>query len=215
MGLKKLLMLTCSKYLFLRVTFLICLVPFNFLKAEIRNLPNEEIQKRAYNLQDRPSFYSGNPLKGFSKFNFFSRFYAPTPKYAEKIQIIIENELKKFGKINKIEMSVKTEKGEAIDLSGFDDGISLAYEIKNVLSIDRKELGIVRASLNLSTSVDVQKTKEECMTYIWSDNCFLKGNVEKDLEKLVSQSLKYLLHKFEINYSAVNSDQPIFNLYAP
>jgi hypothetical protein len=148
-----------------------------------------------------------------AKFNFFARFPASNKTAADKISIVIEKELKFFGKVIKPEMIVKTEKGDAIDLSGFDGGVTLTYEITNVTSPEGKNLGIVRASLNLSTSVLVQKTTDECESYIWSNNCFLKGSVEKNLETLVSQSLSYLLNKFENNYTAVNPTKPIFNLY--
>ncbi len=76
---------------------------------------SEATQIRSYDLQDRPSVASGNPLKGISKFNFFTGFPAPNPKTANKISALIETELKQFGQVQRPEMLVKTDQGDVID----------------------------------------------------------------------------------------------------
>ncbi len=176
---------------------------------------SEVTQIRSYDLQDRPSFASGNPLKGISKFNFFTGFPAPNPITANKISALIETELKKFGQVQRPEMLVKTDQGDAVDLSSFAGGVALIYQIQPVTALNSKNLGFVRATLNVSTPVTVQKTQTECESYIWSNNCFLSGNLETDLENLILQSLQFLLQKFDVDYKSANSENPSFNFYPP
>lgn len=176
---------------------------------------SEATQIRSYDLQDRPSVASGNPLKGISKFNFFTGFPAPNPKTANKISALIETELKQFGQVQRPEMLVKTDQGDVIDLSSFAGGVALIYQIQPITTLNSKNLGFVRATLNVATPVLVQKTQTECESYIWSSNCFLSGNLETDLENLILQSLQFLLQKFDVDYKIANSENPSFNFYPP
>lgn len=205
----RLYMLPYFRYLFFVV--MICFFPFQCLKAEVKKLSDKELMQWVYNEQDIPMFGTGNPLKGFSKFIFYSRFYA-SKDLADKVHVVIEKVLSQYGDVEKINLQVKTDKGSAVDFSKFDAGASLIYEIKNLSSIDGKDLGIVRASLNLTTSVTIDRTKKESDPYIWTNNCFLKGDINKNLESLVSQSLNYLLKAFSITYSSVNSEKPLFQI---
>lgn len=181
----------------------------NFLEADTKKSVAEEMQ---YNTQDRVRFTLQNPIKGLYTFNFFQMFPAKNKILTDKINTIIEKELNKFGIVKKKELVVKTDKGDAVDVSVFGEGVSLIYEIRNIISLDGKELNMIRASLNLSTVVNIQKTKEISRSYVWSSNCFMKGDTEKDLESHVSESLNYLLQKFMRDYSNVNSEKPVFNL---
>lgn len=181
-----------------------------FLMAAMQESPIENWRNDSYNDQDRESLASGNPLKGLNKYSFSSRFFA-TKTLADKINSIAETELKRIGTVDKKQMIVESDKGKSVDLSGFNLGSMLIYEIKNVTDLNGKELGFVRASLNLSAPVLIETTKKQCSSYIWSCNCFLEGDVNKNLETLVSKSLNYLLNQFRINYTSVNSDKPVFN----
>ena len=159
--------------------------------------------------QDSPN--SENPLQGISIFIFSARFPANKAVY-DKISSLLKNELSKYGTVRSTKMLVQKEKDEAIDVTGFDEGVFLIYDIENVLSIDGKNLGIVRASLSLQSSIQILKTKQECFPYIWSRNCFLKGNTNKNIEKLFMKSLDYLMCLFLNSYLTSNTNKPIFIL---
>src|SRR5579872_2559307 len=166
----------------------------------------KELHESIDSSQDRSSLALSSPLKGFTKFNFFSRIPAPNKAVADKVHGIIEKELKSFGKVAKASIIVKTECGDAIDFSSLDGGAILVYQINNVVSLKGKELGVVRASLSLDGSVLIEKTKNESQVYIWSDNLFLKGSVDKNLENLVAESLEALLKRFTSSYAPVNTE---------
>jgi hypothetical protein len=188
---------------------------FTTLQAELKQPSQKEIQNLIFMQQNRPNFGLENPLKGFSEFVFFS-MYPGSKSQSEKIDLFIKKELEKIGQIKKVELEVKNKDGEfGIDLSPFDQGASLTYEIRNLTAIDGKDTGFVRASLNLESRVSVLKTKQDCSPYLWSSNCFLKGSSGKDLEKLVMQSFTYLMQDFSESYKSANSEKPIFNLYTP
>jgi len=194
----------------------ICLLALsNFVIASSKSELKEASVERKhlfYNPQDRPNLAAQNPLKGFSKFIFFPMYPAGTKDLSEKIFDLVEIELKQFGQVNKSKLLVQTDKGEAIDLSVFATGATLIYKIENLTDFKGAELGIVRASLNLATAVEIKKTQQISSPYIWTSNCFLKGSTTQNLEGLVEQSLSILLKEFASNYSAVNPNRPVFEL---
>lgn len=202
---------------FKKVLLVICffsLIPN--LEAELKKPSPQEIQRYVFMQQNRPNFGVENPLKGFSAFNLFSMVPASNKAQSDKIGVLIKKELEKIGTVKKIELITKNKEGEeGIDLSPFDIGANLIYEIKNLASSDGKNTGIVRASLNFESRVNILKTKQECSVYLWSSNCFLKGNTEKDLEKLVIESLAYLMRDFSESYRSANSNKPLFNIVEP
>jgi hypothetical protein len=186
------------------------------LQAKMNKPSPQEIQSYLFAEQNRPSFGMENPLKGFSTFIFFPMYPAGNKNLSDKIGLLIKKELEKIGSVNKIELETKDENGvEGIDLSPFALASALIYQIRNLPSLDGKETGFVRASLSFESRVNIVKTKQNCSPYLWVSNCFLKGNTEKDLDKLVLQSLAYLMRDFSESYSSANSDKPIFNLYSP
>lgn len=202
---------------FKKVLLVICffsLIPN--LEAELKKSSPEEIQKYLFAEQNRPNFGIENPLKGFPAFNFFPMVPAFDKAQADKIGVLIKKELEKIGAVKKIELITKNKEGEeGIDLSPFDIDSNLIYEIKNLASSDGKDTGFIRASLTFKSRVDILKTKQSCSPYLWSSNCFLKGNTEKNLEKLVVESLAYLMRDFSESYRDVNSDKPLFNIVGP
>jgi hypothetical protein len=171
----------------------------------------EKIQ-REYPSQDRANLVENNPLQDLSKFLFFAICPAKNKPMAEKILSTVGQELKQSGHLQKTKMLIETNEGPAIDLSVFKIGATLIYQIKDLSDLNGKKLGIVRASLNLTTAIEIQKTKMVCYPYIWSSNCFLEGSTEKNLEHIIAQSLKELLEQFMITYSSVNNSPPIFDL---
>ena len=166
--------------------------------------------------QNRPNFGEENPLKGFSMFNFFPMVPTSNKDQSGKVWVLIKKELEKIGTVKSLELiNENKEGGKEVDLSSFDIGSNLTYEIKNLVSLNGKETGFVRASLNFESRVDVLKTKQACSVYLWSSNCFLKGNVQKDLEKLVIESLDYLMQDFLESYRSANSSKPFFHVVEP
>ena len=200
---------------FTKALLVTCFFSLN-LDAELKKPAPEEIQKYVLAEQNRPNFGVENPLKGFPAFNFFSMVPTFNKAQSDKTRVLIKKELEKIGTVKKLELITKNKEGEeGIDLSPFDIWSSLTYEIKNLSSLDGKDTGFVRASLNFESRVDILKTKQSCSPYLWSSNCFLMGNTEKDLEKLVVESLTYLMQDFSASYHAVNSNRPLFNIVEP
>lgn len=180
----------------------------NFSNCIAGNIENK------FTTQDQPSLFVNNPFKGFSKF-IFSPIIPSNINEAASIFQLVENELKHFGQVDKSKILKTTSHGEVIDLTLLNIGASLMYEIENLTDLNGLEVGVVRASLNFTTAVEIQKTKQRSRPYIWSCNCFLRGNTEKDLQRLVSESLNHLLWQFILTYSSVNEQIPIFDLQEP
>lgn len=192
-----------------------CVIFCFSLKASEKIDPIEKPLTLSINQQDMPRLKDENPLDGLSKFTFLAMCPSPSKSLSDKINLLIEKELSKYGSIKKIDPFVKTEKGEVFNLDNPASGIFLLYQIENLSSSDGKNSGIVRTSLNLSTPVTIEKTDKLVSSYIWSDNYFLNGSIDKNVDSLVSQSLSHLIQKFMENYSAANSQKPIFYVYAP
>ena len=195
-----------------RVMIVICTLLTISAAAEQKDLliKDKKIIYKAYDLQDRYDACANTSLKGFKTFVLFVNLGNINKTFSDKINQLIQKNVRKYGTVNV--MSLLTEQ-KAIDLSGFDSGATLTYAIRNLRSPDEKPLGIIRASLNLSTSATITKTKETSFFYVWSTNCFLPGSIEKDTEKVVLESLDTLFKIFQTCYFSVNSEKPIFNLY--
>jgi hypothetical protein len=150
-------------------------------------------------------------LKGLVKLNFFAGIPAPSKPLADKMDALVDKELKLFGKLTKHQLMVQTAEGIATDLSGFGgaDG-TLHYELHDLFSLDRKGLGVVKASLTLSKTVPIKGPHGD-RVWIWSHDCFLEGCTDENLEALVQKTFSYLLQRFSKDYSQVNSGKPTFN----
>lgn len=165
-----------------------------------------------YDIQDRPSPLMHNPIKGLSHFLFFPMYPAKNKEVADKIFVLVKSKLNQYGLVSQKKMTAEVEGGQAIDLSVLKCDATLIYKIDALQDIFGKDTGLVRASLNLDSAVEVIKTKETCNPYIWSANCFLKGSLKKEEERLVSQSLDYLLNQFLVAYQLVSDQKPHFEL---
>lgn len=188
------------------------LTAFSFLSAKEKNISALTKNQNHYNAQDRRNPEIDNPIKGLTTFLFFPICSAKDKKMADNIFALVEKKLSAYGQVNKAKILVQTDKGEAIDLSVFKTGVTLIYEIENIKDIKGNDTGLVRASLNLYTAIEIIKTKEICRPYIWSSDCFLKGSTQKNLENLISLSLDNLLALFISNYRLANTDRPVFEL---
>lgn len=165
-----------------------------------------------YNIQDRPNPQTDNPLKGISNFLFFPMYPAKDKKTADDLFALIEKKLSQYGIVNHTKILVQTDQREAVDLSVFKTGATLIYKIENLKDLLGNDTGIVRASLNFYTEIEITKTKELCRPYIWSCNCFLKGSTKKEIDKLISLTLDNLLEQFSSTYKLVNKSKPVFEL---
>ena len=188
------------------------LLAISSIKAEDTKAQLPETKFLSYNIQDRPNPNIDNPLKGLSQFLFFPMYPAKDKPMADRIFALIEKKLNGFGKVNKPKLIVNTDQGEAIDVSIFQIGTTLVYLIQDLKDFSGKDTGFIRASLNFTASIEVEKTKTTCHPYVWSCNCFLKGSTGENLESLISTSLDDLLKQFTESYKLVNSDQPLFVL---
>ena len=153
-----------------------------------------------------------NPLNKFTTFTVFNICPA-TGVESQKIHNLVKNELGKYGRVKKVKLINKRHGVEVIDFKNFCNDGYLIYEIRNVVSSTGEELPFVEASLNLKTSVVINKNKLIHSPYIWSKSCFLPGKVDKDLDMLVLSSLEQLLSEFNASYLNANSKQPTFYLY--
>jgi len=180
---------------------LFCLMsPVFVLSEEV----NSDSQEPLRDEQDVPSFILGNPLKGLFKFVITTNYPI---KNKESQQTIIK-ELEKYGTIKKIELS------ENLNLEEVFEGDFLSFDIKDLLFIDKDLVREDRASLNLKTSVVIEKTKQHSFSYIWSSNCFLEGDPKQNIEKKVSKAFNELLRRFMQDYTLANPDQkPVFYIY--
>lgn len=137
---KKLLLLFACLLLFLAMTahaFAIDYESLNSIAEAIQSETSKKNGSQIYNGQDIPIFGVENPLKGLSKFNFSSRFYA-SKELAGKVHTAIEKVLGHYGKVDKIDMVVKTDKGDAVDFSKLNAGDSLIYEIKTIKFVEKR-----------------------------------------------------------------------------
>lgn len=197
----------CKYFLFL-LGCVLSNFSITFLKAEEKPTPGIRF---ACNDQDMPCQSPEIALKNFSTFTFISI----APSLSEKAQSLIVNELKKHGRATKLQLNIKTNKEQGIDLSSLNSGATLIYEIREVSSIDGKELPFIRASLNMRTNVTIKKTAQEYSPYIWSQSCFMQGDLQKDTEKFISNSFSLLMQQFMSDYTSINSIKPEFNFYVP
>lgn len=168
--------------------------------------------QNSYNIQDRPNPEIDNPIKGLTNFLFFPMYPAKDKKMADNIFVLVGKKLSQYGQVNQTKILVQTDQGDAVDLSVFKTGVTLIYKIDDLKDLSGYDTGMVRASLNLYTAIEIVKTKVICRPYIWSCNCFIKGSTKKDVEKLISQSLDNLLAQFNSTYRLVNTDKPVFEL---
>lgn len=169
--------LTISLFFFLTV-----IIFFPVLAEKKTNLPENYIELMDNN-QDMPSISVENPLKGFNAYTFMPAYPGVSKTQDLAIQRAIEKELQLFGIVKKSDIEIKTEHDNTIDLSVFNKGPLLTYEIQNVSSLDGTILPFIRASLNLRSPLTIDKTQTRYSGCIWSRSCFLSGNTDKNFRK--------------------------------
>lgn len=161
--------------------------------------------------QDQPFVSSESPLKGFSQFVFFPFLHLLPKNEKTKTLQIIEDKLSKIGKVNRITLT------PPYDLSIFDKGPSLCYELAPLDTADERSVSMLRASLNLAANVEIFKTRNDCTAYVWSKNCFLQGSMNDDIEASISKTMDQLLQAFTTSYKLANPSQKeklTFHLFA-
>jgi len=172
-----------------------------------------------YGSQDRPDNKDEIPLKGLSTFNCFFYFFAPNREEDAKVNSLIVNQLEKFGVVVQNKLLVKTNGREQIDLTRFGSSRpSLFFEIRNITSVEGKELPVIRGSLNIQAPVMLQKGYCFSSPYVWTNNCFLEGFFREKIEQSVTLALSQLLRQFQIDYSTANpshAERPVFHIFLP
>ena len=172
-------------------------------------------QSRSINSQDMPSLLIDNPLKDLSTFTFVFMLPAAPQEVMKKMKVWVETELKRYGKVSNLNLFTKEKAGEGINLHQLDTDGTLIYDVRNIVDINGKELPIARASLNLKSAITINKTKQEATSYIWSNNCFSQLDLQKDLLKIIQDSVGYQIKEFMTDYSSSNANKPTFSIYIP
>jgi hypothetical protein len=164
-------------------------------------------------IENQTSSKAGYPLKGFSSFAVFPRYYSYKQDVIDKTNQILMKELKKFGIVKNIQIHEKIIPYEVFE--GFATGTFLSFDVHDLDSIEDKKNSITQCSLTLMTYVNIEKTKENCAACIWNKECFLKGLVMNIFEEKITQCVQLLLKEFMEEYSFFNPKQkPIFYLYS-
>jgi hypothetical protein len=164
------------------------------------------------NIQDVPLVnFDCSPLKDWAAFAvspIYSFQGAYGSKINEKAVALIKRKLVKRGKV--IEL-------EAPDVMGLATSANvLTLTLQEVETYDKKPLNCIRMSLTLQTMTVINKTKQECASYIWTSNEFVQGKIEEGNERSIIQSIDKLFQNFIDCYQATPSNQklsPVFYLY--
>ncbi len=193
----------------IRVLLFLCLSSVCYIYGQSIETDNATCQPDSFGIDQDCT----NPLKGFSTFVFSADFPGATKQEVDKINETIKKCLASFGKVVPSSLIIEEEGREAIDFRGMASGCFLRYEISDLMDLKGKKLGILKATLTLNTGIDIYRTRRYCLTGIWSESCFLKGNTEKKLDDSISKSLRCLLEGFQREYLLGNEEKPVFNLY--
>lgn len=149
---------------------------------------------------DVPIFYSGNPLEGLNAFAVLPLYSIKNREIKQKIDTIIEEELKKIGKIEKLNSN---------NMTGFGMGTLLNIQIEE---IDDKQ--VLRMNLSIECPVVIESSNIKSNLRIWSINDFASlSTSENDKELRLARTL---LQQFVENYQFNNSIQvskPVFYIY--
>lgn len=191
----------------------ICLSVFSLAFAKTYGTAEADFSANSKGPTDQgSSFRNYNaPLHGVSQFVFFAFFRETNKKSSDAITTLIEEKLSKIGKIVRVNLT------SPVDLSIFDKGLSLSYEIDAIPGIECKGDPALKASLSLEAPVQLLKTGSICKPNVWSQNCFFNGNLETKSRECIAYSLDKLLKSFSESYAAANPDRkekPTFYLFA-
>lgn len=111
------------------------------------------------------------PFENLSSFIFYPMFPSKSKILSDKINHVIESELKKYGRVDALKLVVKTTDGESFDLSQFEDRSHLIYKINNIVSLDGTAFSIIEASLTLENTIK-DKTKKSSFGQIFRKTVF-------------------------------------------
>jgi hypothetical protein len=159
------------------------------------------------NPQDLPIFYDNSPLTGLKAFTVIFSFSEKDAKMQKRIQQSIENTLKEVGEV----LYLKDK-----DMRGFGAGNILLIQMGDVIGWDGGKIAASRLSLNVETSVTLEKTGIKTLPMIWSINTFLQGNIASNSESNLLKAAQKLMRDFIQSYQYVNKDQtkkPLFYVY--
>jgi hypothetical protein len=152
-------------------------------------------------------------LKGYKSLTFFPFVPTSSVQSWKQIEKLAIRELEKLGKVVPKDFSVESLFSEETVKSGFFKNPALSYTVASIDDIDGKELPFLKVTLSLEVSVKIEKNKEYGRSALWSYSCYFQGNLERDVESCVSETLPLLLKQFKADYLKTNSKAP--TIYFP
>lgn len=181
------------------IIFLWLLIPMSFFST----VESSEFIENVFYYNEDTSYK--NALKKMKNFAFFSRFPALSPNESSLVKQTISQELQKFGKVTKKPLIAKTPSGEEVDFTDFPNtDASIIYEITQLHDFQGKELPVIKATLKVTSSVELETTHEEMSSVIWTHTYYITGNLAANNEPIVKQMFVLLLADFKNSYKAVN-----------
>ena len=162
-------------------------------KTDLEQNPNVFL-----NPQDVPIFYENSPLAGMKSFTVITSFLAEDTQMQKRIQQSIEKTLKRAGEVTHLKDN---------DMRGFASGNILLIQIRNVVGWDENPMPISRISLNIETSVFLEKTGMKTFPMVWSINTFVQKAIDSSFADDLAKAAQKLVEDFAQNYRYANRDQ--------
>jgi hypothetical protein len=159
------------------------------------------------NPQDVPIFFGNNPLSGMEFFTVITSLPLKDIGMQPKVENSIKKTLETAGQVVRLKDN---------DMRGFGAGNIFLFQIAPVTGWDGNETSMYRLSLNIETSVTLDRTGKKTFPMVWSINSFLQGPIDSNPEGNLMKATQKLVTEFVQNYRYVNQDQakkPVFYTY--
>jgi len=170
----------------------------------------EEISAERVIYMDSTESNVGIDLEGVSSFVFIPGFFAEDAKQADQIYELLKKDLSRLGQVTTVCLLKTKNQENVVNLEGF-TGPILQYSLQELVSLEGRTLGIMKATLTLDASV--QMTKKQMQVPIWTKSCFVKA-LSKPIEE-VALTFDFLMQDFYKDYSSVNKEKPLFRFCSP
>lgn len=158
-------------------------------------------------LKSQSTLNNSSPLNNLTAFSVLplSPPLDPAKKHlCDTVDKIVHTKLSYLGDV--IEMSTNDPTGFGIS------GFFLSFNIQKVENINDAKSRITQISLSIPTIVTVKKTKQDCISYIWTKDVLVENDEDINIEK----GIKELLEQFSTSYREANSTdnkRPTFYVY--
>lgn len=144
-------------------------------------------------------------LKGLRSFTFFPKLKLEK-KQATTTMNLIEEELRKVGQVVKKPLLTP----EGADLESFSYP-TLQLGIEQLVDQNDRPLPVLQASLSITTSVEVIRTKELSSLNISRWTTYIKKT--NDVQEIIKKTLPILLNQFAAEYEQANRNDPRPTIY--